>query len=116
MKGRVMTQQSRREAVAAYKERKVEAGIYALRCLASGQLWIGKAPDLSTIRNRLWFTLRLGGNPHRSLQEAWTLHGADAFTFEVVECVKEEDLRFGRERALKKRLDHWLAEWGGTGI
>ncbi|MBB3953697.1 GIY-YIG nuclease family protein [Novosphingobium sediminicola] len=111
-----MTGQSRRNAVAAYKDRKVEAGIYALRCAASGQLWIGKAPDLSTIKNRLWFTLRQGGNPHRSLQEAWTLHGAEAFTFEVVECMKEEDLRFGRDRALKGRLDHWLAIWGGTAI
>ncbi|NOW45369.1 hypothetical protein FHW96_001524 [Novosphingobium sp. SG751A] len=111
-----MTGQSRREAVTAYKDRKVEAGIYALRCAASGQLWIGKAPDLSTIQNRLWFTLRQGGNPHRSLQEAWTLYGADAFTFEVVECMKEDDLRFGRDRALKSRLDHWLATWGGTAI
>ncbi|WP_206244814.1 GIY-YIG nuclease family protein [Novosphingobium terrae] len=111
-----MKAQDRREALAAYKERKVEAGIYALRCTASGKLWIGRAPDLGTIQNRLWFTLRQGGNPHRSLQEAWNSHGAEAFTFEVVERMKEEDLEFGRDRALKSRQTHWLAAWGGTAI
>lgn len=106
----------RREALAAYKERKVQAGIYAVRCKATDQFWLGKAPDLATIKNRLWFTLRQGSNPHRSLQEAWTLHGADAFTFEVVEVLPEESLQFGRERALKRRLDHLVATSNGTMI
>jgi hypothetical protein len=111
-----MTSDNRREAVAAYKERKVEAGIYAVCCVITGERWIGKAPDLATIQNRLWFTLRQGNNPHRSLQEAWTLHGPDAFTFEVVERVAEEVLQFGRDRALKRRLDHWAAILGGVAI
>jgi len=106
----------RHEALAAYKERKVMAGIYAVRCTGADQLWLGKAPDLATIQNRLWFTLRQGSNPHRSLQEAWALHGPEAFAFEVVEIVPEEDLQFGRDRALKRRLDHWLAAWGGMAI
>jgi hypothetical protein len=112
----MMVSQDRRDALAAYKERKVVGGIYAVRCTATGQLWLGKAPDLSTIQNRLWFTLRQRGNPHRSLQEAWSRYGADAFTFEVVERVKEDALRFGRDRVLKNRLDHWIAERGGTAI
>ncbi|WP_068086661.1 GIY-YIG nuclease family protein [Novosphingobium rosa] len=111
-----MKGQDRREALAAYKERKVEAGIYALRCAPTGEIWIGRAPDLGTIQNRLWFTLRQGGNPHRSLQEAWNRHGAEAFAFEVVERIKEEDLEFGRDRALKSRQTHWLAAWGGMAI
>ena len=48
-----MKGEDRKRAVAAYKERKVEAGIYVVRCLASGQVWVGSAPDLSTIQNRL---------------------------------------------------------------
>jgi hypothetical protein len=111
-----MKDSDRREALAAYKDRKVQAGIYALRCAATGGLWIGRAPDLSTIRNRLWFTLRQGLNPHPGLQQAWTLHGADAFTFEVVEILDDEALRLGRDRALGRRLDHWLAAWGATAV
>lgn len=111
-----MTSDDRREALAAYKERKVEAGIYAVRCAVTGERWIGKAPDLATIQNRLWFTLRQGNNPHRSLQNAWTLHGPDAFNFEVVERVAEDELQFGRDRALKQRLDHWVALLGVIAI
>lgn len=86
-----MQREDRKAAVAAYKERKVQAGVYAVRCTASGQVWVGSAPDLSTIQNRHWFTLRHGSNPHRTLQAAWTAHGEEAFTFDVVERFADDD-------------------------
>ena len=94
----------------------MHAGIYAVCCAATGERWFGKAPDLATIQNRLWFTLRQGSNPHRTLQEAWARDGADAFSFEVVERVEEEALKFGRERDLRRRLDHWVVSSGGRAI
>lgn len=63
-----MNGRDRKAAVAAYKDRKVVAGIYAVRCVPTGQQWVGGAPDLSTVRNRIWFGLRLGSDPHPSLQ------------------------------------------------
>ena len=62
-----MQSTDRKAAVEAYKERKTVAGIYVVRCAASGEQWVGQAPDVETIRNRLWFTLKLGSNPCRSL-------------------------------------------------
>lgn len=102
-----MDEDNRKAAIAAYRERKVEAGIYAVRCLSTDAIWIGRAPDLSTIQNRLWFTLRLGSNPHRSLQDAWKAQGADAFTFEIVERLDPEEDGHARDRLLKARLVHW---------
>jgi len=99
-----MNGEERKAAVSAYKERKIEAGIYAVRCTISGQIWVGSAPDLSTIQNRLWFTLRQGCNSHRSLQEAWDTYGAEAFAFEVVERLEEEDIDYVRNRMLKDLL------------
>ena len=99
-----MKGEERKAAVSAYKERKVEAGVYAVRCTLSGQIWVGSAPDLSTIQNRLWFTLRQGRNSHRSLQEAWNSYGAEAFAFEVVERLEEEDIDYVRNRMLKDLL------------
>lgn len=58
-----MNKVGRKAAVAAYKERKVEAGAYVVRFTASGQAWVGSAPDLATIGSRIWFSLRQGGNP-----------------------------------------------------
>ncbi|MGO4839304.1 GIY-YIG nuclease family protein, partial [Rhizobiaceae sp. 2RAB30] len=100
----------RKAAVDAYKERKVVAGIYAVRCGPSGECWVGRAPDLSTMQNRLWFTLRQGNGPWRSLQAAWRSHGPDAFSFEVLERIEGEDIAYLRDGILKDRLTHWTGE------
>ncbi|WP_102961241.1 GIY-YIG nuclease family protein [Mangrovicella endophytica] len=111
-----MKAEDRKAATSAYKERKVEAGIYAVRCAASGEVWVGGAPDLSTIQNRLWFTLRQGVNTHRSLQSAWAAHGAEAFGFEVVERLDEETIGYVRKRIMKECLDHWAEALGAVRI
>lgn len=111
-----MLNEDRKAAVAAYKERKVVAGIYLLRCGATGECWAGQAPDLSTIQNRVWFTLRHGSHRQRSLQAAWQAHGEAAFAFEQVEQLDEKALEAGRERVMKARLAHWCAELGAEGL
>src|SRR5882762_3989677 len=102
-----MTSETRKTAVAAYKERKVVAGIYAVRCLTVGRQWVGHAPDLSTIQNRLWFMLRHGNSPHGGLQAAWRDHGAESFTFAEIERLEDESLGFARDRVVKDRLGYW---------
>lgn len=102
-----MKTEDRKAAIAAYKERKADAGIFAVRCTATGQCWVGSAPDLDTIRNRIWFTLRHGNHRQRSLQEAWATHGADSFAFEALERIDEEAAVYARERILKERRADW---------
>ena len=111
-----MKREQRKAAVAAYRERKVTAGIYAVVCLGSGQRWIGRAADLDTIGNRLWFSLRQGNCPHRTLQAAWNAQGLGAFTLEIVERLDEETLSYVRDRALKDRLAHWCSALGAEAI
>ncbi|MFJ5367699.1 GIY-YIG nuclease family protein [Bosea sp. CER48] len=106
----------RKAATAAYKERKSVAGIYACRCEASGQLWVGRAPDLATIENRLRFTLRHGSHRQRSLQAAWNAHGPDAFRFEALERLEDEDIAYVLDRVLKERLAHWRAKLGAEAL
>jgi hypothetical protein len=102
--------EDRKAAVSAYKEREVESGIYAVRCKASGEVWVGSTPDLSKIQNRLWFTLRQGTNTHRSLQTAWNAHGAEAFSFEIVERLDAEEIGYVRDRLTKERLIQWAEQ------
>lgn len=107
----------RKALLREYKERKVEAGVYAVRCLATGQAWVGSTPDLSTRQNGIWFSLRLGSHREKSLQAAWTAHGAEAFAFEAVEAIDVEGLdRFGRDSRLKERRAHWIAAMNATGL
>jgi hypothetical protein len=111
-----MKGQDRKTAVAAYKERKVVAGIYAVCCVATGQRWVGRASDLSTVQNRIWFGLRLGSDPHPSLQTAWHAHGSDSFVFEEVERLDDELPDYARELALRDRLVHWRAAFKAEAI
>jgi hypothetical protein len=111
-----MKGEDRKAAVAAYKERKAVAGIYAMRCAPTGQSWVGRAQNLDTVKNRLWFTLRQGANPHRSLQAAWREHGAESFAFEELERLDDEALAYVRDGMLKERLAYWCARLGAEAI
>jgi hypothetical protein len=111
-----MRAEEKKAAVAAYKQRKVAAGIYVIRCVLSGEQWVGRAPDLSTVQNRLWFTLRQGGHPHGGLQAAWREYGPGCFTFDELERLEETALAYNREGALRDRLVHWRIELGAEVI
>jgi hypothetical protein len=102
-----MKREDKKAALAAYKERKPEPGIYVVRCAATDQVWVGAAPELSAIWNRVSFALRQGGQKPVSLQSAWNAHGPDNFAFEPVEALTDEQLIFGRDRMLKERRTHW---------
>jgi hypothetical protein len=107
----------RKALLREYKERKVEAGIYAVRCTATCEAWIGATPELSTRQNRIWFSLRLGSHREPSLQKAWNTHGADAFMFEPVEVIDVEGLDgFGRASRLKERRAHWIQMLNAKGL
>ena len=107
---------ARKAAIAAYKERKSVAGIFVIRCSASSEAWVGQTPDLQKIQNRIWFTLRQGSHPCRSLQTAWTAHGPDSFAFEACERLAEEEVSYIRDALLKERVRHWRTELGAEAV
>lgn len=112
-----MDKQSRRAAVRDYKERKVSKGIFAVRCPAAGQVWVGASRNLEQQQNGVWFSLRQGGHPNRALQAAWRDHGEAAFSFEVVETIDDEGLGdYGRDNLLKARAAHWRAALSATKV
>ena len=111
-----MRTEERKAAVSAYKERKVEGGIYAVRCKASNEAWVGGTPDFSRIQNRLWFTLRQGASTHPSLQSAWNSNGFDAFDFEIVERLDEEPVSYVRNRVMRERLAWWAEQFRAVRI
>ncbi len=111
-----MMREDRKAAIAAYKDRKVAAGIYAVRCAPTGEQWIGWAGDLSTIRNRVWFALRLGNHGQRAMQAAWNAHGADAFDLVEVERFEDEEPDYVRDARAKERMAFWRKELNAGNI
>lgn len=91
---------SRRKAeVTAFKGRNVAAGIYVVRCAATAEQWVGRAPDIDTVWRRLTFELGLGGCRLATLQAAWRAHGSGAFSFEVLKRIEEEIDLYPRQEA-----------------
>jgi hypothetical protein len=111
-----MNSVDRKAAVAEYKRRIVVGGVYLVTCGPTGERWIGSANDLSTVKNRIWFTLGLGRSPWPTLQAAWLAHGAEAFSFEIIDRLDEDMAPYAREVALKERLAKWRGELGATVI
>ncbi|MGX0960117.1 hypothetical protein AB7M63_000566 [Bradyrhizobium japonicum] len=97
----------RKAAIAAYKERKTIAGIYVVRCAASGEAWVGQAPNLQTIQNRIWFSLRQGSHTCPTLRAAWNAHGEASLTFGECERLDDEETDYVRNALLKERMLHW---------
>jgi hypothetical protein len=97
----------RRQIASEFKERKVPQGIFAIRCAASGQVWVGSSPNLDAASNSNWFQLRSGLHRNKAMQAAWTQHGESSFLFEVVDQFEEDiaALNLRDHMVLKK------AEW-----
>ena len=104
-----MDPRTRKAAVAADKERKPAYGVFAVICNATGQAWVGQSRHVDTQQNGLWFALKRGGSPFRSLQAAWNAHGEGEFRFEELERLREDFPALGVGDELKRRQSIWTA-------
>ena len=111
-----MKTETRKLAIADYKKRPSLAGVFAIRCRASGEVWVGQALDLDKIQNRIWFTLRMGDHRTAELQRAWSAHGEASFALETLERIEDEELAYVRDTLLKERVQHWRAELQVAGV
>jgi hypothetical protein len=107
---------AKKSAINACKERKSAFGVYAVICNATGEAWVGISRNLEAQANGLWFALRMGSNPNRHLQAAWTEHGEDAFRFEELDRLSDDYSEPGRPDELKCRKALWQARLQASGL
>jgi hypothetical protein len=98
---------AKKEAIRAYKERKPQRGVYALRCAATARVWVGATPNLDAARNRLWFSLEHGAHSDPVLQNDWNTHGEPSFYFEIMEKLKDDVSPLAIGDLLKEKKLHW---------
>ena len=107
-----MDKSRKKDLIRTFKEQKPNPGIFAVRCKATDEAWVASSPNLVSQQNGIWFQLRMGGRYYvASLQSAWKQHGEDAFAFEVLEEVKDENALL-IPALLKERAIHWRKELG----
>ena len=98
-----MRKDERKAAVAAWKEEKRRAGVWLVRCTATGEVWVGAGRDLDAARNRFVFSMRQGSALHPDMKPALGAHGGEAFAFEEVETLPEDVEEIALPRELKDR-------------
>jgi hypothetical protein len=101
---------SRKEAIREFKERKVRAGIFAIRCAVNGHVWVGTSRNLDATRNGSWFSLRQGGHIDKPMQAEWNEHGEPAFQYEILEVLEDDLLPMAVHDLLKEKGPHWVAK------
>lgn len=102
------TSQARRVLVRQYKESRPPAGVFTLANQTNGRVYVGGSLNLDGAMNRMRFELNLRSHRNKPLQQDWIAHGADRFSFAVVDRIKERDDPLFDYRA---ELDSLLALW-----
>ena len=107
----LLSSQARRARLQDYKQTFPPLGIYAVRCEAAGLLRLGASRNVDGMLNRIRFQLTSGGMRDAQLMQAWAQHGAQAFSFEVLDRVKERtDPDFDYDAELQALLALWQTE------
>jgi nitrate/nitrite-specific signal transduction histidine kinase len=92
-----------------YKNTPRPMGIYQVKNLASGKVYIGRAMDLSGRLNSERFQLKNNLHMNRELQEDFNELGMEKFSFEVLDRLQpKENPGIDQSRELKELEDMWL--------
>lgn len=79
-------------------------GVYAIRCLVSGAVYVGSSVDIDRRWNNHEHLLKGGRHYNRRLQDEWNNHGRAAFSFGVVVLAGRHELvELEREHTARAR-------------
>ena len=99
----------RKELKSKYKAAGTPAGVFQIRNLVNGKVFLGTAQNLPGILNSNRFQLTSGSHPNASLQAEWKQFGPSAFAFETLDELKpSEDGRVNIRTELSELENLWL--------
>lgn len=106
----------KRELTKQYKASPPPMGVYAVRNLANGRVFVGASMNVEAAMNRHRFELNLNTHRQPELLRDWRQFGADQMRFEVLDIVKQrEDPTFDYRAELASMLTLWSDEFGCGG-
>jgi len=100
----------RKELKLAYKLTPRPMGVYQMKNNINKKIFIGSSMNLPGSFNRNRFQLNARSHNNKMLQEDWNLYGSDAFTFDILETLKSEEIMEEDWReTISVMEDNWLA-------
>jgi hypothetical protein len=101
----------RKAVIREYKASRHPMGVFQVRNIFSGKVFLGSTADLPSMLNRQRAQLQMGGHPNRQLQADWRADGASAFAFEVLDTLTASDEAGYDPRADLRTLEAmWLSK------
>lgn len=101
----------RKELILEYKQTHRPMGIYQIKNIINGKIFVQSSMNLPGSFNGQRFQLELKGHRNKELQEDWNTYGSEAFTFDVLENLKSEEIPENDWRdALAELEDKWLSK------
>ena len=88
---RTRTMDRRAELKQAYKDHPPLAGVYQIKNLANGKIFIGGRMNVEGALNSHRFQLKVGSHRNNALQQDWNAYGAEQFSFEILDTLKPDD-------------------------
>jgi hypothetical protein len=100
---------NRKDLIEKYKQTIPPMGIYQIRNMVNGKVFVGSSLDLKGIINRSQFQLKNGLHVNREMQEDFSETGEAKFSFEVLDQLKPiEDPKGDYGEELKMLEEMWL--------
>jgi len=110
-----LDKQRKKELASAYKQSFRPMGVYQIRNVENGKIFVDSSFDLVGTRNRLDFLKQMDMNTITELKQDWKTYGADCFMFEELDRIKQQEDEVFDEFEQKKYqeevavlLDMWL--------
>lgn len=108
---------NRKEIKREYKQTLRPMGIFQIRHLTSGKVFVGSTPNLDGVFNKNCFQLNAGAHPNQQLQADWNEFGEQNFAFEILEEVfPRENPDYDYAADLEVLEDLWLEKLEPYGV
>jgi hypothetical protein len=92
-----------------YQQNHRQTGVFQIRNLVNGKVFVGSGLDLPGIMNRHRFELTLGEHRNSKLQTEWNEFGSESFAFEVLDQLTPREAPAADSRADLASLEElWL--------
>jgi|SRR5579859_4486999 len=94
---------TKKELKEAYRQMKFPMGVFQIRNIANGKIYIDHSVNLDAIWNRHRAQLRFGGHSNELLQREWQQFGEESFRYEILselEHKEGEEIDYARELKL----------------
>lgn len=92
-----------------YKKTFTTMGVYQVRNLVNGKIFVGSSKNIPARINRHKFELRYGSENIAELQDDYNKYGEDKFIYEIIDELKpKEDTQYNYTEDVKVLEELWI--------